>query len=178
MNSNYNGNLFVTIKYPETATATASVTIPGTSQPVITSSPAPIKISLTQSNWPEEDTEQVTFDITLNKQQNSDISLQDFSAAGANETYFSAQLDNKQLDCSVAGNPIQENIVNFKDGMDIKCTTTIGNTNPQNYPLVITMMYGVSITQQYPFSIQTQTPGGNSNPNGGGAGDGGSSGAG
>ena len=169
LNENYKGKLFVSVRYPEVTRATATVTIPSQEQPVITSDPAPIGISLSKSNWPEGSIERINFDITLKKQQNADISLQDFSESSANKSYFNAKLDDKQLDCTIAENPITSNIIDFKDGMVIRCTTTIDNTNTQSHPFSIMMMYGVSINKEFTLNVQTKAPG---------AGGGGSSGAG
>lgn len=156
MNDNYKGNLFVIVRYPEITRATATVLIPGQESPVLTSDPAPIGLSLSKSNWPEGNIERVNFDITLKKQQQADISLQDFSESSANKTYFSAKLDDKQLDCTVAETPITNNIIDFKDGMIVRCTTTLDVTSPQSHPFSITMMYGVSINKEYPFNVQTK----------------------
>lgn len=156
MNDNYKGNLFVTVRYPEITRATATVLIPGQDSPVLTSDPAPIGISVSKSNWPEGNIERVNFDITLKKQQQAEISLQDFSEPSLNKSYFSAKLDDRQLECSVAETPIVNNIIDFKDGMIIRCTTTLDVASPQSHPFSITMMYGVSINKEYPFNVQTK----------------------
>ncbi len=150
----YSGKLFVSLKYRETTQATATITVPGTEQPILSQDPAPITMSLQKTVRKKQDAYEVSLNIILRKQQQAKIFSSSFDQE--NVTYFMIEMIPQTMLCTVSGQPIT-GLIEFENERLIKCSSLIYNMGgQQSYPLVMTLDYGVALEKSYPFFIDTE----------------------
>lgn len=154
MNKVFPSNLIVTVRYPETTRATTAVYVPDTEQPALTQDPSQIMAYMTKSVYPQGNAYKVSLDITLRKNSNSQIFLQDFQTE--NKTYFDVRLASQMMACTTTNGVPVTNTLEIKNDKTVRCSTTVyQGAQRQDYDLAITMMYGVVLKKTYGFSIQT-----------------------
>ncbi|UCD21106.1 MAG: hypothetical protein JSW08_00980 [archaeon] len=150
----YTANLFVSLQYNEMTQATATVTSPGTEQPVMGQDPAAVRVSATKTIHPRTDGYKLDLDIDLIKQTVGQIFLPDFSRG--NFTQFHISLIPLTLQCTVSGDPIEGGVIELEDIRKVKCSTTIFNRQEQSFPLVVSLAYGVQLEKKFGFNIKTE----------------------
>lgn len=154
MNDVFRSDLIVTVRYPETTRATAAISVPNTEQPALAQDPSQIMAYMQKTIYPQGDAYKVHLDLTLTKNPNSQIFLQDF--ATENKTYFDVRMASKSLSCTTTNSVPVGNTLEIKDKKTVRCSTIVyQGAQRQDYDFVLTMIYGVILQKSYSFSIQT-----------------------
>ena len=122
----YQGRLFVSLMYRQVSRATATLVLPGTSQPVLEQEAAPLKLSMSQSTHKVENNYQTDLLITLVKQSGAKIFSPDFLKE--NVTYFSAEVTPQQLYCYKKNGEQITNSLELGSENIIKCSFLISST--------------------------------------------------
>jgi LysM repeat protein len=156
MNQPFSSSLRVNIKYSEKNDATTTVYVPNQEQPQIVQDPSQIMVNMQKSIYPQGNAYKVNLDLILSRNPGSRIFLQDFSEENENKTFFSAKLGGKPLECRTSNNQIVSNILEIKDNKNLKCSALIyQGEQRQDYDFIVTLMYGVEISRDYGFMIDT-----------------------
>ncbi len=154
----YEGKLFVSLRYRQISQATATVTVPGPEQPLLSQEPAPILVSVVKSIRKKQEAYKVDLDVLLRKQQVAKLTrIFSWDFSKENVTYFSAEMVPLTMSCTVAGKSITD-IIEFENEKLVKCSTPVylAEEVQQSYPLIITLDYGVALEKSYAFGIKTE----------------------
>jgi hypothetical protein len=157
MNQPFQANLMVTIKYPETTTATTTVYVPVQEQPSLSQEPSQIYVSLSKSVYAQGNGYNVNLDLNFVKNPSSRIFLQDFSETSENKTFLNVKLAGQPLDCRTTNNQPVTDILEIQNSKLIKCSTILYQSSQrQDYDLTVTLIYGVMLEKNFGFGINTK----------------------
>ncbi len=156
MNQPFSSSITVNVKYLETNDATTTVYVPVQEQPPIAQEPSQVMVSMQKSIYSQGDAYKVNLELTFTKNSGSKIFLQDFLEENENKTFFSAKLAGKPLDCRTTNNQLVGNVLEIKDQKTLRCSTVLyQGAQRQDYDFITTMIYGVELSRDYSFSIDT-----------------------
>ncbi|MFH1823309.1 MAG: hypothetical protein ABH817_01160 [archaeon] len=154
LNRPYSGKLYVSLKYTEQTKADGTVNVPGSGGIMLSQDPAPITINAQSSINKKGDLYKLTLQFDFVKIQQAKFFSPDFSEE--NITYLNIALPPQNLECVIPPSTPISNRIEFQKQKTIKCYTDIYSTQPQAFPLIIQLDYGVEITKIYPFSLSTE----------------------
>jgi hypothetical protein len=141
----------ITLRYPQNSRieGTVSVPEPATETVKLAGETVPISVTTEKSVSRREDQYKLALNIQLSKMQDVRVFLPDFSKE--NSIIFNARLGTQQLECTVDGRPIQQTI-DFESKKFISCLSLVA-LEQINYPLIITLSYGVELKKEIGFLI-------------------------